>query len=190
MAAPTFIRIRVSPAKAAISSDRVIAEELTGAWLPCQERSASQRPARSNYPLNTEFPRASRRAADARPRPSARNVHFGSDSAVRFGRAARQLHPHQQTFATTIKSSHSGPMLSTSTLDRFIFLQKNRVWAGRDRSPRSHRRCGGMVEATPFDVTAGSPQSSIESFSVCCVPDRRLRGMDGRQHRKRPKDTN
>src|SRR5215472_1430928 len=33
---------------------------------------------------------------------------YGSDSVVRFGRAARQLHPHQQTFATTMKSSHSG----------------------------------------------------------------------------------
>jgi hypothetical protein len=32
----------------------------------------------------------------------------GSYSTVRFGRAAHQLHPHQQTFATTIKSSHSG----------------------------------------------------------------------------------
>src|SRR5215475_8011714 len=32
---------------------------------------------------------------------------FGSDSAVLFGRAARQLHRHQQTFATTIKSAHS-----------------------------------------------------------------------------------
>jgi hypothetical protein len=32
---PTFIRIRVSPAKAAINSDRAITEKLTGAWLPC-----------------------------------------------------------------------------------------------------------------------------------------------------------
>jgi hypothetical protein len=42
IAAPTFIRIRVSPAKAAINSDRAIAEKLTGAWLPCQESSAVQ----------------------------------------------------------------------------------------------------------------------------------------------------
>jgi hypothetical protein len=33
----------MSPAKAAINSDRVIAEELTGGLLPCQERSASHR---------------------------------------------------------------------------------------------------------------------------------------------------
>jgi hypothetical protein len=32
----------------------------------------------------------------------------GSDSTVRFSRAARQLHPHQQTFARTIRSSHCG----------------------------------------------------------------------------------
>ena len=32
IAAPTFIRIRVSPAKAAINSDRAIAEKLTAAW--------------------------------------------------------------------------------------------------------------------------------------------------------------
>src|SRR6516162_5168860 len=53
MAAPSFIRIRVSPAKAAINSDRAIAEELTGAWLPCQESSAF-RSAQSNYPLKAE----------------------------------------------------------------------------------------------------------------------------------------
>ena len=38
-------RIRVNSAKVAINSDRAIAEELTGAWLPCQESSASHRPA-------------------------------------------------------------------------------------------------------------------------------------------------
>jgi hypothetical protein len=86
MAAPTFIRIRVSPAKAAISSDRVIAEELTGAWLPCQERSASHRPARSKFTFfTTEFrlprSRPSRLAADVRPQPSARNVRFGTKTA-------------------------------------------------------------------------------------------------------------
>ena len=32
IAAPTFIRIRVSPATAAINSDRAIAEKLTAAW--------------------------------------------------------------------------------------------------------------------------------------------------------------
>src|SRR5215472_8953210 len=51
---PTFIRIRGSPAKAAINSDRAIAEKLTGAWLPCQESSAPQWPAQSNYRLKAE----------------------------------------------------------------------------------------------------------------------------------------
>jgi hypothetical protein len=46
------------------------AEELTGAWLPCQ----MPRTGWHGYPLNTEFPRAPRLAADARPQPSARNV--------------------------------------------------------------------------------------------------------------------
>jgi len=72
----TFIPIRVSPAKAAINSDRAIAGKQTGALLPCQERSASHRTARSNYPLKTEFPRAPRLAADARPQPSARKHPF------------------------------------------------------------------------------------------------------------------
>ena len=76
--AETFIPIRVSPAKAAINSDRAIAGTQTGALLPCQERSASHRPARSNYRLKTEFPQAPRLAADARPQPSAHNVHFGA----------------------------------------------------------------------------------------------------------------
>src|SRR5689334_9351514 len=53
MPAPTFIRIRVSPAKAAISSDRAIAGKQTGVLLPCQERSASHRPARSKYTFLT-----------------------------------------------------------------------------------------------------------------------------------------
>src|SRR5262249_25312826 len=85
MTAPTFIRIRVSPAKAAINSDRAIAEKVTGAWLLCQERSASHRPARSKYTFCTtdvraprlRAPRPPRLAADARPQPSARNVRFG-----------------------------------------------------------------------------------------------------------------
>ena len=42
IAAPTFIRTGVSPAKAGINSDRAIAEKLTGAWLPCQKSSALQ----------------------------------------------------------------------------------------------------------------------------------------------------
>src|SRR6516162_2296509 len=82
MAAPTFIPLQVSPAKAAINSDRAIAEELTGSLLPCQERSASHRLARSKYTSFTtevayppRFP--PRLAADARPQPSARNVRFG-----------------------------------------------------------------------------------------------------------------
>jgi hypothetical protein len=54
IAAPTFIRIRVSPAKAAINSDRAIAEKLTGAWLPCQKSSALQWPAQSNYRLKAD----------------------------------------------------------------------------------------------------------------------------------------
>jgi hypothetical protein len=48
----------VSPAKAAINSERAIAEKLTGAWLPCQESSALQRPEPSNYRLNMEYSRA------------------------------------------------------------------------------------------------------------------------------------
>ena len=54
MAVPTFIRIRVSPAKAAINSERAIAERLTDAWLPCQKSSALQWPAQSNYRLKAE----------------------------------------------------------------------------------------------------------------------------------------
>src|SRR6516165_8115493 len=82
MAAPTFIPLQVSPAKSAISSDRVIAVELTGGLLPCQERCASRRLARSKYTFFTTEGSpslASRLAADARPQPSARNVPFGQN---------------------------------------------------------------------------------------------------------------
>jgi hypothetical protein len=44
----------------------------------------------------------------------------GSDSALRFGRAALQHHPHQQTFATTIRSTRADAVDS----DRFRFLGK------------------------------------------------------------------
>jgi len=54
IAALTFTRIRGSPAKAAINSDLAIAERRTGAWLPCQESSALQWPAQSNYRLKVE----------------------------------------------------------------------------------------------------------------------------------------
>jgi hypothetical protein len=56
-----------------------------------------------------------------------------------LGNEDHRHHPHQQTFATTIKSFALGPMLSAS--DRFRFLEKIRKWAGRDCSPRSQRRC-------------------------------------------------
>src|SRR5947209_3831013 len=42
------------PCKSGYQPDRAIAEELTGAWLPCQEASALQWPAQSNYRLNAE----------------------------------------------------------------------------------------------------------------------------------------
>src|SRR5262245_30898230 len=88
MATPTFIPLRLSLAKAAINSDRAIADYLTESWLPCQDRSASHRLARSKYtffttdvrprpPRLARFP--PRLAADARSQPSARNVRFGSE---------------------------------------------------------------------------------------------------------------
>src|SRR5262245_42282639 len=90
----TFIPMRGSPAKAAISSDRAIAEKVTGAWLPCQERNASHRTARSNYTFLTTDVSVPRLrppclAADVRPQPSARNVRFG----VNFGFAALEHVP-------------------------------------------------------------------------------------------------
>src|SRR5262249_31073632 len=63
-----------------------------------------------------------------------------------------------------------GPMLSAS--DRFLFLEKNRKWAGRDRARRSQRRFG-MVdgrgprtigEATaPLEGAAGSNKKLVNA---------------------------
>jgi hypothetical protein len=69
----------VSLAKAAINSDRVIAEKVTGALLPCQERNASHRPAQSKYAFfTTEVFRSPslpwHRAADDRSRAHATSV--------------------------------------------------------------------------------------------------------------------
>jgi hypothetical protein len=47
--------MQTSPAKVAINSDRAIVEKLTGAWLPCQESSALQWLAPSNYRLKAEY---------------------------------------------------------------------------------------------------------------------------------------
>jgi hypothetical protein len=69
--------------------------------------------------------------------PNGRQAESGGPiclESVRFGRAARQLHPHQPTFA----GSPLGPMLSTS--DRFLLFGNNREWAGRESSRRSERR--------------------------------------------------
>src|SRR5215469_16856096 len=115
MAAPTFIRMRVSPAKAAIDSDRAIAEKVTGAWLPCQVRSASHRPARSKYTFFTiEPPRPpSRLAADARPQPSARNVRFGSQADIALCQADVRFIPESGHWLRALecplcaKSGHS-----------------------------------------------------------------------------------
>src|SRR5215467_12563951 len=112
MAPPTFIPLRVSPAKAAINSDRAIAEERTGSWLSCQERSASHRLARSKYTFfttevsrffTTEVSRSprlpSRLAADARLQPSTRNVRFGSEPDIRRSLGLSPLHPPKRTLA-------------------------------------------------------------------------------------------
>src|SRR6516162_7939054 len=97
IAVRTFIPIRVNPAKAAINSDQAIAGKQTGALLPCQERSASHRAARSNYPLKTEYLRAPRLAADARLQPSARNVRFGSYASFLATSATGLLALQQRT---------------------------------------------------------------------------------------------
>ena len=47
---------------------------------------------------------------------------MGQNSAFAWVEPRAQLHPHQQTFATTIKSSHSGRWPSAS--DRFRFFDK------------------------------------------------------------------
>jgi hypothetical protein len=54
IAAPTFIPIEVSPAKAVINSDPAIVEKLTGTWLRCQATSALQWTGQSNYRLKAE----------------------------------------------------------------------------------------------------------------------------------------
>jgi hypothetical protein len=55
IAAPTFIPIQASRAKAGINSDRTFAEKLTSAWLPHQQSSSLQLPAQANWPLNPEY---------------------------------------------------------------------------------------------------------------------------------------
>ena len=103
IAMQTFIPIRVSPAKAAINSDRAIAGKQTGALLPCQERSASHRTARSNYPLkNRQFPRglAPRLAAD---RPTA------AGRTQRPFRVVCHEHRREHRRCATVREMKEGP---------------------------------------------------------------------------------
>ena len=94
------------PCKSATNSDRAIAGKQTGALLPCQERSASHRTARSNYPLKTPlFPRPPRLAADARPQPSARNVRFGSGAAVLYLAKSVSCTPASRPLAALYESA-------------------------------------------------------------------------------------
>jgi hypothetical protein len=57
----------------------------------------------------------------------------GSQAALRFGRAARQLHLHQQTFARTIKSSHAD-----AADVGFRFLKNSGMVGSRALNSRRH----------------------------------------------------
>jgi hypothetical protein len=130
----TFIPIRVSPAKAAISSDRAIAENVTGAWLLCQERSASHRPARSNYTFLTtdvSAPRLPRLTADARPQPSARNVRFGSSTAVSSLRGLVRF-PPQSRPGLLVDNRQLRAMCAHSTA--YSITSSARCWSCSDTS--------------------------------------------------------
>jgi hypothetical protein len=75
-----------------------------------------------------------------------------------------RAHPHQQTLDHDNPVAALGPMLST--------FWKIRVWAGRDRSPRSKRRSDGrMVDAPtiglgrPADFTLASYAVTADDYS-------------------------
>jgi hypothetical protein len=72
---------------------------------------------------------------------------------VRLGQAARQLHPHQQTFATTNQVVALGPMLATS--DRFRFLKNSGMIGSRSLTtiPETFRR--SMVETAATRLSRG-----------------------------------
>jgi hypothetical protein len=72
------------------------------------------------------------------------------DSAVRFSRASRQIDRHQRTFATTIKSSHSGRFCRTS--DRF------RLFGFWKKSPMGGSRSSRPV---PMGVVSGPQVSTV-----------------------------
>jgi len=112
---------------------------------------------------------------------SRENDRVGSDWAVRFGRAARQLHPHQQTFAATSKSSHSA--VGIRSLSAFgkksggaIFLERSQRrsrwsmlgWSAGTRMVAVHV---AIVHRRPRDVAGWSmlsvPSSEIGAVAGC-----------------------
>lgn len=75
-------------------------------------------PAKASRTQGRRPPRFHRGTSAARLVIDRAQCQLGSDSATRLGRVAYQLHPHQRTFATSIKSSHS------ARFDRFRVLGK------------------------------------------------------------------
>src|SRR5262249_41337969 len=83
---------------------------------------------------------------------------------IRFGRAARQLHPHQQTFATRIKPSHSGRCFST--LDHFIFFGKNsRLDGSRSRTTVPDTLRDWPMVSVPFRAVWNQSDADERSLS-------------------------
>ncbi len=87
---------------------------------------------------------------------AAARVGFGSDSAVRFGRAARQLYPHRRTFATTPSRCRAN----------------SRRAGGRGKQ---HRRLSGG-DALPSRLWNGPGEENGAFFvsSICESSDRSL----------------
>src|SRR5215469_13758548 len=73
----------------------------------------------------------------AKSTETCRSVGNESDSAVALVEPRASFTLHQQTFAATIKSSHSGQCCRHQIA--FGFLEKIRRWADRDRSPQTQR---------------------------------------------------
>ncbi len=105
------------------------------------------------------------------------DVRNGSDCPVRFGRAARQLHPHQQTFATTIKWLHLRPTCRRQIV--FAVVADGRVaivHADRERLP-GWSMVGGWCRFVTEQPSADAPAPAPSRNGRVCTRARRRRSL-------------
>jgi hypothetical protein len=102
------------------------------------------------------------------------------------------VEPHTSCTLTSRPFPRQSSRRTLSTSDRFRSFGRTPRWRGRDRTPPTKRRCGMAGWLRPGVLTSppGCHNCLCKVFLCFALPTVVRGGMDGRQHRNRPKDTN